>query len=353
MFSRRNVESGSFSRRAWASARAWLGRTAPRDLRFFATSKLQNPLLIALARDAQYPVQSFSVKPCLDMQTPGTDDTQPPNPAFPIAQHGSTSDRPSKRQRLSLACNECRKRKVKCDSEMPKCRNCRVRGQICETTDPKHPELVVVRKYGAMEGDFRDESYGIHSDFCPAPMVQHEPSTPASVSLPREQSRSWVARSYQAHRTLENAPTVRPEEASASFDNATASRQSRQESLDSPEMTVNIDSSNSRQKVMGGSSSQSLSMFLDLYLQKSKLPGIRSYFRYGMAFAEEFILPLSLSLPDLPPHSLLERYIDAYTRNIHPLYPLLDLEQLHDHVQRIRSSQDATWSPSGGFSGLR
>lgn len=37
--------------------------------------------------------------------------------------------------RLSLACNLCRKRKVRCDARLPKCGNCTVRNETCETTD--------------------------------------------------------------------------------------------------------------------------------------------------------------------------------------------------------------------------
>ncbi|KAL5376037.1 hypothetical protein DPSP01_010768 [Paraphaeosphaeria sporulosa] len=203
-----------------------------------------------------------------------------------------------------------------------------------------------------MEGDFRENSYGMTSDLSPAPVAHHEPKTP--VSLPCEPSASWVARSYQAHRTLNTASIIPAEEVRAPFvGNEPASRQPLRESHESPEMTVNTDSNNGRQKVMGGSSLQSLSMFLDLYLRRSGLAGIGSCFRHGMSFCEEYVLPLSLSLPDLPPHSLMERYIQAYTRSIQPLYPVLQLEQLYAEVHRIRSYQDASWSPSGGFSGLR
>lgn len=285
------------------------------------------------------------------MQTPGTDNGQTLDAVLPTTQHGAALNRPAKRQRLSLACNECRKRKVKCDSEMPKCRNCRVRGNICETTDPKHPELVVIRKYGAVESDFQESDHDLPSNFTPASVVHQEPNTP--ISMPREQSSSWVARSYEAHRTLSSVSSSRPDEMPASHGDETSALISRHESHDSPEIAINIDSDTNRQKVMGGSSLQSLSMFLDLYLRRSRLPGISVCFRHGMGFAEEFILPLSLSLPDLPPHSLMERYVDVYTRNIHPLYPVLDISQLHAEIRRIRSYQDASWSPSGGFSGLR
>ncbi|KIH93626.1 hypothetical protein SPBR_04101 [Sporothrix brasiliensis 5110] len=51
----------------------------------------------------------------------------------------SSTARPPKRIRLNLACNNCRRRKVKCDTEQPKCRNCWLRDEECLTTDPRYP----------------------------------------------------------------------------------------------------------------------------------------------------------------------------------------------------------------------
>jgi hypothetical protein len=57
----------------------------------------------------------------------------------PIEQSPSKSETAgTKRIRLSLACNQCRKRKVRCDTEKPKCRNCLLRNEVCETTDPRY-----------------------------------------------------------------------------------------------------------------------------------------------------------------------------------------------------------------------
>lgn len=45
----------------------------------------------------------------------------------------------SKPDRLALACNTCRKRKVRCDAHQPKCHNCLRRGDVCITSDPRKP----------------------------------------------------------------------------------------------------------------------------------------------------------------------------------------------------------------------
>ena len=234
---------------------------------------------------------------------------------------------------------------------MPKCRNCRIRGDICETTDPKHPELVVVRKYGAAEGGFRETSYGSNTEFTPISHPQHE--TTVHNPAAGEQPVSWVARSYEAHRNLDTRPPMQNDGAASPFNDQISTKRNLGGFQDSPEMALNTDSSRGRQKVMGGSSLQSLSMFLDLYLQGAGFPKISPCFRHGMGFVEEFTLPLSLSLPDLPPESLMDRYVDSFIRKIHPLYPVLDLDRLATDLRRIRSYQDASWSPSRGFSGFR
>jgi hypothetical protein len=43
----------------------------------------------------------------------------------------------AKPMRLALACNQCRKRKVRCNAKQPKCSNCEQRGDICEARDPR------------------------------------------------------------------------------------------------------------------------------------------------------------------------------------------------------------------------
>lgn len=58
------------------------------------------------------------------------------SPATRDAVTPATQDKPI---RLALACNQCRKRKVRCDAQHPKCRNCSIRGDVCETSDPRKP----------------------------------------------------------------------------------------------------------------------------------------------------------------------------------------------------------------------
>jgi len=279
--------------------------------------------------------------PASDSQTPDTDDRR-----FDSAsRHKASMERPAKRHRLSLACNECRKRKAKCDTEMPKCRNCRIRGSICETTDLKHPELVAVRKYGA---HFQGHDYGERissNEYEQTPVPR--PPTPATA----ERDTSWIARSYRAHQRLDST-SARPLDASPGFPENPTQHQLL-ETHESPEIALNTDGVSHRQKLMGGNSLQSLSISLDLHLQRAGLPRIEPCFRHGVSFAEEFVPSFTLSLPELPPSSLMDRYLEAYAHNIHPLYPVIEVQQLEADVQRIRTYQDSSSSPSGGFADIR
>lgn len=284
-----------------------------------------------------------------------------------------TEERPAKRARLSLACNQCRKRKVKCDAEMPKCRNCRIRGQLCETTDPKHPELVVVRKWSGMR-DHPDGSpvYEPRHDILTQPIEETSSSAttlrpppsgstlqpvsrsaklsedqfraqdPRKASLQREIS--WIARSYNENMDA-SSPTP--------YTTQVTSQAPKSISHESPDMAVNSDGSRDRRKLLGGSSSQSLTMFLDIYLERQGLPQIAPCFRYGMHHAEEISLPLSLVLLDLPPPSLMLKYLQTYADRVHPMFPVLDMWHFQGELSRLRSLQDSHWSPSSSSGGLR
>lgn len=66
--------------------------------------------------------------------------SSPPRPPTRPSLHDtSASTAYRKPSRLSQACNQCRKRKVRCDVSLPKCTNCTLRGETCVTTDPRRP----------------------------------------------------------------------------------------------------------------------------------------------------------------------------------------------------------------------
>lgn len=81
---------------------------------------------------------------------------------------------------MALACNQCRKRKVRCDAHQPKCRNCRVRGEVCETSDPRKPEdCSAVRRRATKRWQSK-----VRQEVAQAiPPVHHSPATVAPVPV--------------------------------------------------------------------------------------------------------------------------------------------------------------------------
>ncbi|GFN16874.1 transcription factor domain-containing protein [Aspergillus tubingensis] len=213
-------------------------------------------------------------------------------------------DRPSKRPRLSMACNICRQRKVKCDAEYPKCRNCRLRNQQCITTDPQRPGVTGIREWL----DIPDKQ---------TPQNDDQPQHPA-VS---DQNHQEATDTPQKLSPNEVSPVHHP------FD-----------------VSFNVEHGTDKVKIMGGSSSQCLAKSLDVYFKAARLKPVSGCFRYGMRHAEELDLPLSLSLPELPDSDRRERYLSAYITRIHTLYPIFN-------TTRLRVGTDL-FATAGGFTNL-
>uniref|UniRef100_A0A4E9D7G8 Zn(2)-C6 fungal-type domain-containing protein n=1 Tax=Gibberella zeae TaxID=5518 RepID=A0A4E9D7G8_GIBZA len=235
----------------------------------------------------------------------------------------------SKRGRLSLACTQCRKRKVRCDATTPKCRNCVLRGDECTTFDPRRPNAVAVRKWPHKSSqststlspvERRASIVSQHSS--PASLMgsQHTATTPLSASGNKERVPSWIERAYQESQTSPESET----------DGQTN---------DSPDVVMNTDESSHRIKYMGSSSLQCLTRFIDLFLQRRGLDPIGRHFRWGMCFTEEFSLPLVPSLPDLPSMSVMEPCIKKYFSRTHPLIPVLDHTEFISDVLRFSDLQ--------------
>lgn len=386
--------------------------------------------------------------------------------------------RHSKPDRLSLACNPCRKRKVRCDAHQPECNNCARRGDVCVTSDPRRPgEPILARRktsrghtgtgtsresfvawqvgqaqeqqqrhqQSATQSNTRDESMsaadadvgagadtraspeerdnddddmyendGIHHDDVNEPMgvdnsgedntvhdfqqlasppiagnlnllpleylhrhghqqqqrasqtsrsSQQRPQ-PGSVSTPGSQTSSnhrpsngggsggnselpsWVSRAYQEvsveqGQSHEHHPT-----------NSQHAQQHRSSSAEAPDdiVVVNTDGSPDRLKVLGASSLQCLFKFTDLCFAKYGFDATAPLFRHGMAQSDEFEMPLLLTLPDLPPRSVLSRCIDAFFARIDPLFPVVDRNAVEsDASVFLRLQDDAQAARTGGL----
>ncbi|KAF4967072.1 hypothetical protein FSARC_5364 [Fusarium sarcochroum] len=145
----------------------------------------------------------------------------------------------SKRGRLSLACTQCRKRKVRCDATTPKCRNCVLRGDECQTFDPRRPNGPAVRKWphknpqsiATLSPIQRRASTSQHSS--PSSIIgSHHRASSISLSHSgnKERNPSWIERAYQDTQ-------VTPDDGTDGQTN------------DSPDVVMNTDESSHRIKV--------------------------------------------------------------------------------------------------------
>ncbi|EED13678.1 conserved hypothetical protein [Talaromyces stipitatus ATCC 10500] len=229
--------------------------------------------------------------------------------------------RPTKK-RLSMACNNCRLRKVKCDADYPRCRNCRVRDEICATCDPRRPGEPVVREWIVTEKiqELDTTKHAVYAS--PTPSLQRQlfpqgnapgTQTDQSIAASGHNDRCPFARDNEpGHTPLHESPVHQPFHVSSNTD---------------PELN--------RTKIVGGSSSQCLAKSLDVYLKSVHRKPISDMFKYGMRYAEEFDIPLEVSLPPLPVSSRLRAYISTFFDRIHPLYPLFDVEHFQGVVNQL------------------
>ncbi|KAH7178960.1 uncharacterized protein B0J16DRAFT_402285 [Fusarium flagelliforme] len=74
-----------------------------------------------------------------------TDTNTTPEPQYARRTHSRAV-----RARLSLACDPCRRRKVRCDEGQPKCRNCTSRGDDCTTSDLRRPNAPMAKRRRAV-----------------------------------------------------------------------------------------------------------------------------------------------------------------------------------------------------------
>ncbi|KAK1145227.1 hypothetical protein N8T08_004380 [Aspergillus melleus] len=203
-----------------------------------------------------------------------------------------------------MACNICRQRKVKCDAEYPKCRNCRQRNQICLTTDPQRPGVTGVREWlevlekGAVFTGRREDDREIgREDLIPEGQQQQPSPNDATTATEKTDGVSPVHHPFIT--------------------------------------SVNVEHETNRMKVMGGSSSQCLAKSLDVFFKAARLKPVSGSFRHGMRHAEELELSLKLSLPTLPNREMRDRYMDIYESRIHPLYPIFNPKTIRAGIEQL------------------
>ncbi|KAH7313057.1 fungal-specific transcription factor domain-containing protein [Rhexocercosporidium sp. MPI-PUGE-AT-0058] len=223
---------------------------------------------------------------------------------------------PAKRPRLSMACNACRRRKVKCDTDYPKCRNCRLRDDVCTTTDPKMPQVAVIREWIIQSEPAQDDSTlrEPNDGRRAAQTVSHSPGSLSTIRRPDvvQPAGNSPAVSIPRSHDVGISPAQQPYE-----------------------MTFNTDAQTNRIKMMGSSSSQCLVKSLDVYLESAQIQPLSHNFRHGMRHAEELNIPLGASLPALPETTLCNRYVSVFFDKIHPIYPLFDIDNMKSTIQHF------------------
>lgn len=213
----------------------------------------------------------------------------------------------AKRPRLSMACNQCRRRKVKCDAEYPKCRHCRQRHDECITTDPRRPDTTMTREWLDLQS--------------------HTRSNTASTNLRREDEQS--------------PDLLSDHDTTTQSVNGGVSKTSEVPGI-SPvhqphEMSFNIDTATNRIKMLGASSSQCLSKSLDVYFKLANCKPVSSIFSHGMRHVEELKLGSVLSWPLLPDPATCTARLDVFFTRIHVLYPVFDIDFFKASVIKFAS----------------
>ncbi|PKS08476.1 hypothetical protein jhhlp_004859 [Lomentospora prolificans] len=273
-----------------------------------------------------------------------------------LENHSSPAPVASKRIRLRLACNQCRKRKVRCDAETPKCRNCWLRDEICETTDPRYPDRgSSVRRWATKDGLLPGQNpAATHRNQAYVPKHSQNGSihatTPSDDGGRPSSDRNNETRDFARRGSTSASLSAMTETSSLQNDAASASPASGDGSVAAGTLSWvargyqhsisaggggegSINDSNADVVYMGGSSLQCLGMFVDIYLRRKGLPTMSANFGNGMRHVEEFPLSLSNTIPSLPEQRPLKVYLDTFFTKIWPLYPAVDRASVEADVQ--------------------
>ena len=253
---------------------------------------------------------------------------------------------PAKKTRLTTACNECRRRKVKCDANHPKCTNCYSRNSICFTSDPRRPDVPIVREWVEISDKHNqnapDTQNPLQNPPRMAPSLEElERSTINEPPLPIVANDTRISSAMTQPRPQPQQPSLQPLNRHTRSINGNLGTQAVPEPnevspLQQPhDMSFNIDSVNNRFKMLGASSAQCLTKSFDIYLKSYSVEPVSALFRHGMQHAEEMDLPLTLELVPFPENSTRQAYLRAYFTRIHVFYPITDIDDTKAIIHRI------------------
>ncbi|KAL3457259.1 hypothetical protein BJX64DRAFT_296020, partial [Aspergillus heterothallicus] len=198
-----------------------------------------------------------------------------------------------KRKRLSYACNHCRQKKTRCDEQQPSCRNCRIAGVECITTDKRRSGIVVSHRRRARPASTTPSA-------SPAVVVTPEsrpsPLPPTSHYHPPVSAQSWDRSGWRSGRL--------------------------------PMMP----------QLVGGSMFEITTEWLDLAFFRLRIPA-----PYGSSSSAVAPVEISDGPPQLPSPEIMGRYRGVFLETFSSLFPFftdMDLENIETlHPQGPPSHQ--------------
>ncbi|KAL4876427.1 hypothetical protein BJY04DRAFT_142378 [Aspergillus karnatakaensis] len=197
-----------------------------------------------------------------------------------------------KRKRLSYACNYCRQKKTRCDEQQPSCRNCRIAGVACITTDKRRAGVVV---------SHRRRQSRLESQSMNTPESQPEPSPVPSTRNRPVPTQCWDRSAWQSGR-LPMIP-----------------------------------------RCGGASMFEIMTEWLDLAFYRLRVPAPYSALQ-STAVAPRPGISLPQTAPTLPSAEDLRVFIDRYLDTFHHIFPFLsaaDLSELGEMVSLQSASHQA------------
>jgi len=235
----------------------------------------------------------------------------------------------SKKPRLSIACNECRRRKVKCDAEYPKCRNCLLRDAECVTTDLRRGEKLAAREW------VQQPSASIAARLSGNRRASNQARVLFNPGSEHANDRFSLASTApaQADQNQQRAYAGTPSTANFSMPHDTEVSSIGISPVHQPlGNSYNYDTSSKKTKVQGPSSSQCLSRSLDVFFRSADFEPITPLFLHGMRHVEEMAVEASMEWPEMPGNEARELYVSTFNSRVLPLFPVVVVDQLKSDI---------------------
>ncbi|KAG6360018.1 hypothetical protein INS49_011074 [Diaporthe citri] len=231
---------------------------------------------------------------------------------------GDKAENAPKRIRLNLACNQCRKRKVRCDAETPKNLQNSPQHINSTTLGTRHEATSRSPHDWNSTPNFGTNSTPSNGNGGTGMNLSGDRNTSQPSDL---RTQSWVSKAYDAA-------------AQGQGDDPDHAANGQHQH---PDIVINTDDNSEKVKYLGGSSLQCLTAFLDMHLRRRRLQTITPCFREGMRFVEEFDLPLRVMMPNLPDSA--QDHIETFFVKVWPLIPVVDREFISAEFDRLHRKQ--------------